>query len=155
MRQPVRYMLLSGLLATALGFAPGSAPATESSYRQVVDGVAIYFGIMPAQLVRGHPPAHPEGQMHGGAPVGENHIMVALFEEKTGKRLSDMTVTATITGPGRFKAEKKLEPMVIADGMTYGNYFYMPGPGPYRIKLSIRLPSAARAIRATFTWARS
>ncbi|MEK7816214.1 MAG: iron transporter [Pseudomonadota bacterium] len=110
---------------------------------------------MPAQLVRGHPPAHPEGQMHGGAPVGENHIMVALFEEKTGKRLSDMTVTATITGPGRFKAEKKLEPMVIADGMTYGNYFYMPGPGPYRIKLSIRLPSAARAIRATFTWARS
>jgi len=155
MRQPVRYMLLSGLLATALGFAPGSAPATESSYRQVVDGVAIYFGIMPAQLVRGHPPEHPEGQMHGGAPAGENHIMVALFNAQSGERATGAEISATVTGPGRYKAEKRLEPMVIAGGLSFGNYFYMPGPGPYRIKLSIRLPSAARAIRATFTWARS
>ena len=45
--------------------------------------------------------------------------------------------------------------MVIADGMTYGNYFYMPGPGPYRIQLSIRLPGAHEALRTSFTWARS
>ncbi len=146
----MRFGLLAALLGVAL-----SVSAAERGYRQVVDGVAIYFGIMPAQLVRGHPPEHPEGQMHGGAPVGENHIMVALFEEKTGKRLSGAAVTATITGPGRFKAEKKLEPMVIAGSMSYGNYFYMLGPGPYRIKLTIRLPGAAREIRATFTWARS
>ncbi len=155
MKQSIHRLFQSGLLAAVLGFAPGGASAAESSYRQVMDGVAVYLGVVPAELVRGHPPEHPEGQMHGGAPAGENHIMVALFEEKTGKRLSDAAVTATVTGPGRFKAGKKLEPMVIAGSMSYGNYFYMPGPGPYRIKLTIRLPGAAREIRATFTWARS
>lgn len=146
----MRFGLLAALLSVAL-----SVPAAERGYRQVVDGVAIYFGIMPAQLVRGHPPEHPEGQMHGGAPVGENHIMVALFEEKTGKRLDGAAVIATITGPDRFKAEKKLEPMIVAGSMSYGNYFYMPGPGPYRIKLTIRLPRMHEEIHATFTWARS
>lgn len=81
--------------------------------------------------------------------------MVALFDDKSGRRIADAEVTARLTGDRGLDARKPLEPMVIADGMTYGNYFYMPGPGPYRIKLSIRLPSAARAIRATFTWARS
>jgi heme A synthase len=70
--------LLAGLLLVV------SATAAAGGYRQVVDGVAVYFGVMPAELVRGHPQEHPEGQMHGGVPVGENHIMVALFEDKTG-----------------------------------------------------------------------
>jgi len=142
-----------GLLAALLGVAL-SASAAERGYRQVVDGIAIYFGIVPAQLVRGHPPEHPEREMHGGAPAGENHIMVALFEEKTGRRLDGADVSATITGPDRFKAEKKLEPMVIAGAASYGNYFYMPGPGPYRIALRFRTAGAARGMRASFTWTR-
>ena len=146
----VRFSLLAALLGVAL-----STAAAERGYRQVVDGVAIYFGVMPAQLVRGHPPEHPEGQMHGGAPAGENHLMVALFNAQSGARVTSAEISATITGPDRYKAEKRLEPMVIADGMTYGNYFYMPGPGPYRIQLSIRLPGAHEALRTSFTWARS
>lgn len=143
-----------GLLAVLLGVAL-SVSAAERSYRQVVDGVAIYFGVMPAQLVRGHPPGHPEGQMHGGAPVGENHIMVALFNAQSGERVTGAEIDATITGPDRFKAEKKLEPMAIAGAASFGNYFYMPGAGPYRIRLSIRLPGRHEEIRATFVWARS
>lgn len=142
-----------GLLAVLLGVAL-SVSAAERGYRQVVDGVAVYFGIMPAQLVRGHAPEHPESQMHGGAPAGENHIMVSLFEEKTGRRLDGAEVTATITGPDRFKAEKKLEPMVIAGAASYGNYFYMSGAGPYRIALRFRPAGAARDLRANFTWTR-
>jgi len=146
----IRFSLLAALLGVAL-----SVSAAERSYRQVVDGVAVYFGIMPAQLVRGHPPEHPEGQMHGGAPAGENHIMVALFEEKTGRRLDGADVSATITGPDRFKTEKNLEPMVIAGAASYGNYFYMPGPGPYRIALRFRPSGTSRELRVSFTWARS
>ncbi len=145
----IRFSLLAALLGVAL-----SVSAAERGYRQVVDGVAVYFGIMPAQLVRGHPPEHAEGQMHGGAPAGENHIMVALFEEKTGRRLDGADVSATITGPDRFKTEKNLEPMVIAGAASYGNYFYMPGPGPYRIALRFRTAGATRDMRASFTWTR-
>ena len=53
------------------------------SYSQVVDGVAIYFGVMPAELVRGHPREHPESGMHGDPPVGESHLLVALFDERS------------------------------------------------------------------------
>jgi len=146
----MRFGLLAALLGVAL-----SVPAAERGYRQVVDGVAIYFGIMPAQLVRGHPPEHSEGQMHGGAPAGENHIMIALFNAQSGARVTGAEIGATVTGPDRYKAEKRLEPMIVAGSMSYGNYFYMPGPGPYRIRLSIRLPGAHEALRASFTWARS
>jgi hypothetical protein len=132
-----------------------SATAAESSYRQIVDGVAVYFGMMPAELVRGHPPEHPEGQMHGGTPVGENHIMVALFEDKTGKRLTGAEVSARVTGEGGLDVRKRLDSMLIAGAQSYGNYFYLPGTGPYRIDVRIRLPGAARELRATFTWARS
>ena len=141
--------LLAGLLLLV------SATVAAGGYRQVVDGVAVYFGIVPAELVRGHPPEHPEGQMHGGVPVGENHIMVALFDDKTGERITRAEITATITGPGNFKAEKKLEPMIIAGAASYGNYFAMPGSGPYRIALRIRMPGIGHEIRAVFTWARS
>ncbi len=155
MRQFIRCLLRSVLLAAVMGFTSGGAPAAESSYRQVVDGVAVYFGIVPAQLVRGHPPAHSESEMHGGAPVGENHVMVALFDDKTGKRITRAEVIATITGPDSFKVAKKLEPMTIAGAATYGNYFSMLGPGPYRIEVRIRLPGAARELRTSFTWVRS
>jgi hypothetical protein len=144
----LRWLLAGLLLVVSVTVAAGG-------YRQVVDGVAVYFGMMPAELVRGHPQEHPEGQMHGGVPVGENHIMVALFEDKTGKRITRAELTATITGPGNFKAEKKLEPMIIAGAVTFGNYFTMPGPGPYRIDLAIRLPGGTKSLRAHFEWARS
>jgi len=128
---------------------------SAADYRQLVDGVAIYFGVMPAELVRGHPREHPESAMHGGVPVGENHIMVALFDDKTGERITTAEVTATITGPGSFRAEKKLETMVIAGSTTYGNYFSLLGPGPYRIAVRIRAPGVSHDIQTVFTWSRS
>lgn len=139
--------------AVALGLA--AAAANAGGYQQVVDGVAIYFGIVPAELVRGHPPAHPESEMHGGVPVGENHVMVALFNDKTGARLTNVKVTARITGKGGLDVEKPLKAMVIAGSQTYGNYFNMPGAGPYRIEITIRRPDVGHETRARFTWARS
>ncbi len=142
------------LAGIVLGVA-AAAPTADTAYRRVVDGVAIYFGILPAELVRGHPREHPESETHGGVPVGENHLTVALFEDKTGVRITHAKVTATITGPDRFKITKQLEPMTIAGSVTYGNYISMPGPGPYRIVLHIQAPGARKAVEAVFVWARS
>lgn len=155
MKQSIHRLLLSGLLAAVLGFMAGGIAAAESSYRQIVDGVVVYFGMMPAELVRGHPPAHPESTMHGGVQVGENHLTVAVFDDKTGRRITDAKVTAHITGDRIPDMEKQLESMVIAGSVTYGSYFYMPGAGPYRIELRIRLPDRVRELRVIFAWARS
>jgi hypothetical protein len=158
MKEVVMHTKLAKFAVALAGIVLGvaaAAPATDTAYRHVVDGVAIYFGILPAELVRGHPPNHPESGMHGGVPVGENHLTVALFDDKTGVRITRAKVSATITGPDRLKLTKKLEPMTIAGAVTYGNYFSMPGPGPYRIVLHIQTPDARRDIEAVFTWARS
>lgn len=131
----------------------GPVAAAQSNSRQVVDGVALYFGLLPAELVRGHAPEHPERGMHGGVAVGENHVLIALFDDKTGKRIDRAEVTATVTGPERLKSSKRLEPMTVAGALTYGNYFYLTGPGPYRIAIRVRLPEGRR-LAADFTWAR-
>ena len=38
-----------------------------SSLSKVVDGVTIYVGIVPAQIIRGQSMEHADGAMHGGA----------------------------------------------------------------------------------------
>ncbi len=55
---------------------PIAAAADAPQNFQVVQGVAIYLGVMPAQMVRGHP------KMHGGVPAAgyEDHVIVALFD---------------------------------------------------------------------------
>lgn len=155
MKHVIHRLLWSGLLAAVLCFTAGGIAAEESSYRKIVDGVAVYLGMVPAELVRGHPPTHPESTMHGGVQVGENHLTIAVFDDKTGRRITDAQVTARITDDRSPVMEKPLESMAIAGSITYGGYFPMPGAGPYRIELRIRLPDRPNELRTTFTWARS
>lgn len=149
-----RKLIMAVLLVTGL---TGSmlTLAAESGYRQVVNGVAVYIGVVPAELVRGHPPEHPEGEMHGGPRFFESHLTVALYEAKSGKRIRNAEVQARITNPRGVTVSRKLEPMLIADQPTFGNYVPISGDGPYRMELEIQVPGAKRPINASFTWGRS
>ena len=129
-----------GMLAGILAMSAMTSQAADTSQHKVVDGVAIYIGVLPAEMVKGHPRTHSEGVMHDGIPAGKNryHLVVALFDEKaSGKRISGAGVKARVSEFGLPGQEKKLDPMVIAGTVTYGNYFAMPNPGPYRIHLEI------------------
>lgn len=143
-------VVVVGLLLVAT-----AAWSADNSYHKVANGVSVYFGIVPAELVRGHPREHPEGEMHGGVPAGENHIMVALFDDKTGERITRAQVTARVSGGHAAGIEKRLEPMTIAGSLTYGNYFYMGGSGPYQVELRIYAPGRNKPISMRFEWARS
>lgn len=128
--------------------------ATDSPEKfQVVDGVAIYLGLMPAQIVQGHLKGRPETKMHGGVPAGRyrDHLVVALFDDATGKRIEDAQVMASVMQMSSKPEWKNLEPMHIADTLTYGNYFDMSGEGTYRIQVRVRRPGQSTAIEATFT----
>jgi hypothetical protein len=132
----------------ALGGAPDDNPL-----RQVVSGVDIYLGIVPAEIIRGHPRRHPERKMHDAATAGGFHVMVALFDQATGKRITDAEVSVRLGVSSRPGPETRLEPMTIADVLTYGNYVDMARGGSYRIDVQIRRPGALEPIRATFSWA--
>ena len=149
-------ILLSGALTVMLGFIVSSAMAEDTELHQVVDGVAIYFGVLPAEMIRGHPKAHPESDMHGGIPTDlRYHLTVAIFDDRSSERITNADVTVKVIGSDGPAVQKALEPMALAGKRSYGNYFSMPGDGPYRIEVEIRRSESPGIIRAIFEWGRS
>ncbi|MCO6411225.1 MAG: hypothetical protein J5I92_00645 [Thiogranum sp.] len=150
----VERLWKTGLMVMGLFALNAVAVATDAPETfQVVDGVAIYLGVMPAQIVQGHAREHEESKMHGGVPAGRyrDHLVVALFDDASGRRIEDAQVTAAVRELGMGLEWKTLEPMRIAEMTTYGNYFSMPGAGTYRIQLRISRPGHAQPIEAAFT----
>src|SRR5665648_1163295 len=65
---------------------PVDAARVATSEMQTVGNITIYLGLLPADMIRGQTQDHPVDTMHGGVPSGsgEYHILVALFDAKTG-----------------------------------------------------------------------
>lgn len=141
----------SVLLATALLIA---SPAGAADYYKTADGMAVYLGVLPAELVLGHSPEHPEKQMHGGVPRGkrQHHIVIALFDSRNGERITDADVSARVQELGLAPISKKLEPMTIDKTVSFGNYFALSAPGPYRIDVEIRRHGAPKPITVRFDY---
>jgi hypothetical protein len=78
--------------------------------------------------------------------------MVAIFDAASGQRIKDAVVTASVAGLGLAGTEKTLEPMTIADAVTYGTYFNLPGRDRYRIRIEITSPGAAQPVRVEFEY---
>ncbi|MGH6954667.1 MAG: hypothetical protein ACREGL_10815 [Alphaproteobacteria bacterium] len=132
----------------------GPATAADPAQHRIADGIAVYLGVLPAEMIQGHGKAHAESGMHGGPRAGEHvyHVMVALFESDTGKRILDAEVKARVSELGLAGSEMPLEPMSIAGTVTYGNYFDLSGRAMYRIAVEIRRPGAKRPVKAEFTY---
>lgn len=133
----------------------GSAFAADSATHKVAHGVAIYLGVLPAEMILGHPRPHTEAAMHGGVPAGQHqyHVTVSLFDAANGKRIGGAKVSARVYEINRAGTQKKLEPMLIAGTVSYGNYFNIPTTNnPYRIRVLIELPGVAGVIETEFEY---
>ena len=152
-----RRFVLAGfigmLCASIAQWNDGAVAAQDTEYK-TVDGLAVYLGVVPAEIVKGHPSEHPEQTMHGGAPTGPHqyHVVAAIFDSASGARITDAAVTAQISGLGLSGANQKLEPMQISGTTTYGGYFNLPGRDLYTIRLTIERPGAARAVVVDFKY---
>lgn len=155
MRRQYQRTIWGWMAALITLFTAASAHAVESGQRATVQGIEIYYGIMPAQVAGKHPAPHEERTMHGGASSAKDayHLVVALFDE-TGKRITEADVRATVADIGLAGARKQLEPMHIDDATSFGGYFILSGSGPYRITIDIRLPGAPKPIEAIFEYRR-
>ena len=140
-RTRLRSLFLTlAALATLSLITASPSRAADANY-QIAGDLGVYLGVVPAQIVRGHPASHPEQTMHGGVPGGrhEYHILVAIFEQPSGARVTDAEVTAKVSGEGRVGGrELELEPMTIADAVTYGNFIGLPGSDRYTIEVHVR-----------------
>ncbi len=147
--------LLHVALISITTLLASTAFAADSATHKVVNGVAIYLGVLPAEMILGHPKPHTEAEMHGGVPAGTHqyHVLVSLFDAASGKRISGAKVSARVYEINRAGTQKKLEPMLIADTISYGNYFNMPSANnPYRIRVRIELPGVAGVIETEFEY---
>jgi FtsP/CotA-like multicopper oxidase with cupredoxin domain len=90
------------------------------------------MGLLPAEMVRGHPKQQPEVSMHGGVAGGssEYHLVIALFDAKTRERITKAEIRAVVSEIGLAGEETTLEPMEIAEAITFGNYVRMAGTCP-------------------------
>ncbi|TKB17078.1 MAG: hypothetical protein E5V75_12530 [Mesorhizobium sp.] len=143
---------LIGLIAAVLA---GGRVAWADENFQAVQGIGVYFGVLPAAIVGGHQEWHVEGAMHGGAPSGAHqyHIVVAIFDAKTGARIENARVRANISGLAQVGAQNvALEPMLIAGAVTYGNFVELRGSDRYDIKLDITVPGHESPVRVNFKY---
>lgn len=152
---PAHWTALAALCAAiALGGCGSGADLPRNE--QTVAGITIDLGVVPAELVKGHlvVPRDPNA-LHGGVqPYTESHhVIVALFDAKSGTRISDARVRAGV-GERSYQHEPDtwLEPMQIAGTTTYGNFFSMPGTALYRIHLEIYRPGMKQPVRADFAY---
>jgi hypothetical protein len=143
---------LKSLALVALVLLPSVAFADEANETKSAAGLTVDLGIVPAETIRSRPKEYAEWQMHGGVPSGRSmyHVMVAIFDAKTGARVTDAQVRARVEEVGLTREEKTLEPMQVANALTYGNFFRMAGSGTFRITVQIRQPGTTRAVEMQF-----
>lgn len=148
----LRAWLRRAVVVIAMMLAIGTAVA-DDGYRQA-DGLSVYLGLMPAAVVRGHPAAHSESTMHGGASTArhQQHIVVAVFDAQTGARIENASVSATIGGLGHVGQKAvQLDPMKIENTVTYGGFITLPGNDRYAIAVAIIVPGRPRQVSVTFS----
>jgi hypothetical protein len=131
-----------------------AATAAEDDQSKTVDGLALYLGVVPAEIVKGPSPHSAERPMHGRVPRGphEYHVVVAIFDAASGARISDATVTVQISGLGLAGTKKKLDPMDIANTVTYGAFFDLPGLDLYIVRLTVERPGGDRPATVDFKY---
>ena len=125
------------------------ADVTNTNQHKVVDGVSVYLGVLPAEIIEG-----PEAtRMHDGLPIGQfrYHVTVAVFNE-SGKRLEQARISVRLATHKNKTEFKILEEMKFNNKLVYGNYFTLPVSGPYRIEVIINHPHYPKPIKTEFQY---
>jgi hypothetical protein len=150
-----RMLGIFGLFSLVLVSTPGQAGVVNGV--QDIEGVKFYLGVVPAEIVLGHPAGHPESTMHGGTPgpsIHNMHLLVALFSDATGARIINATVIADIMERGGRRWSVPLRPMTVNGALTFGGYTAFPKASDYTITVRVDRPSVRRLhpVTADFSW---
>jgi len=133
-----------------------NAYASHPHQYQVVNGIAVYLTIMPAEMLRGHPKEHLESEMHSQSRIegtNQHHIVVSLFNAKSGERLKDAAINVKVSGINFNGPVRQLELMIMSGIRSYGHFFNMPLAGAYQVELEIQTAETDEVVKVVFQYA--
>jgi hypothetical protein len=151
MQRNLAIALFGAVFVCSLATFSPAASAGHLGQTKTVDGVAIYLGMVPAAVLQQHPgdyPAHDVSHIPTGKHV--HHVMLALFDDSSGERITNANVTARVAPLALAGPTKSLEPTMVAGVTTYCNYFRVSPSDTTVIRAEIQRPDAARVIHARF-----
>ena len=125
--------------------------AEELNFRKNVGDFWVYLAVMPADLIAGPPAAEPGATPFPPALARDtHHLMVSLFDYRTGRRITDAVVDARVAALGFSGLKKALENTSAAGAPVYAGLYPMSGRGPFRIDVEFRTPIATSPQHTTF-----
>jgi hypothetical protein len=127
-----------------------AGPPVQAQERLEREGIVLYWGLMPEAIVSRQ---HPIEDLHGGRPAGGgriNHLVLALFDAKTGRRIEDAVIRAQLTESGIVDAPARyVPPMPIGGVGSYGQLFGMVHGGPYHFRILVHLQDRPQDVEFT------
>ena len=139
LRAAILYMFYP---AGAAALKPYAAPATADPNHKLISGVDLYLGIAPAASAAVSRP-RPSG-------AGYYYVNLSLRDAASGAYIKDAQVEARAANAVSGGDTRKLEPMTLAESVSYGNFFRMQGKEPYIITVHVRRLGALAPIEAKF-----
>jgi hypothetical protein len=131
---------LGVLLVLPFGTGVRAQKRSTGEERMEREGVVLYWGLVPAAIASQQ---HAREELHGGPPPGGgklNHLVLALFDAKSGRRIDDAVIRAQLTETGIVDDPPKYVPPMLINGVaSYGQLFGMVRDGPYRFRIFVKL----------------
>ena len=151
MAKAFRIALFSILFACTLAVFAAPVSGDHVGQSITVDGMSVHLGLMPAEVLRQHPEWYPEHEQ-SEIPSGKDfyHVMLALFDNSTGERITNAVVEARVSPLGLSGPKRALVPTRVGDTTTYCNYFRLSPSDTYVIQAVVRRPDVSRASNVRF-----
>ena len=125
--------------------------AEDLNFRKNVGDFWVYLAVMPADFIAGPPAIEPGATPFQPASVRDtHHLMVSIFDYRTGRRITDAVVEARVAALGMSGVKKELDTANAAGASVYAGLFPMLGRGPFRVDVEFRAPGATGPQHTTF-----
>jgi len=156
---PMSYGLRIAALLSALPLAATPAYAGLDKGRVTVDSAIVYLGVVPATQTRDYSSERVGDMTMGGqaaSNVNDIHLVVALFDHGSGKRITGAHVIARFIGERGRRWSAVLKPMTMNGAMSYGAYASMGGDNKASILIDVERPFGrnSKNLTARFEYSR-
>ena len=150
----VRNAVLHMINPAPAGKGAPAAPAFTGPLSRTVGGIHVHLGFVPAETLRVFPEGSVERAMHGGVPGGAGyyHLSVSLLDAASKAPIGNAKVEIRLAQAGMSGESKTLEPIVINNAPSYGNYVRMRGKSSYLIAVQVLKPGAPQSVEAKFEY---